>query len=105
MPPPPENIGRKAALTNTFIYYSEFLLLFKHFSSFSADSVQMCAKSFLCVLSDDKFGFQSLKLKLTIKKEKSRGNICDKQVISDNIRQFLSVKNYYSLIFNQPSLL
>lgn len=58
MPSPLENTRRKAALTNTFIYYSEFLQLVKHFSSFSADSVQMSAKNILCVLGNDKFGFQ-----------------------------------------------
>lgn len=63
----------------------------------------MSAKNILCVLSNDKFGFQSFKLKLMLKI--SRVNICDKQVIFNNIRQFLSVENYYSLISNQPSLL
>lgn len=63
----------------------------------------MSAKNILSVLSNDKFGFQSFILKLMLKI--SRVNICDKQVIFNNIRQFLSVENYYSLISNQPSLL
>jgi len=62
----------------------------------------MSAKKFLYVLCNDKFRFQSFKLKVLIKI--SRVNICDKQVIFNNIRQFLSVENYYSLISNQPSL-
>lgn len=103
MSSPTENTGRKTSLTNTFIYYSEFLQLVKHFSSFSADSVLMSAKNILCVLGNDKFEFQSFKLKLMLKI--SRVNICDKQVVFNNIRQFLSVENYYSLISNQPSLL
>lgn len=60
----------------------------------------MTAKDILCGLGNDKFGFQYFKLMLKI----IRMNICDKQVIFNNIRQFLSVENYYSLISNQPLL-
>lgn len=100
--PPLESSGRNAALKNTFLYFSEFLQLVKQFSSFFADSEQMTAKNILCGLANDKFGFQYFKLKPMLKI--SRVNICDKQVIFNNIRQFLFVENYYSLISNQPPL-
>lgn len=94
---------KKAFFTNTFICYFEFLWFVTLSSSFSADSVQMSSKNILYMLGNDNFGFQSFKLKLMLKI--SRLNSCDKQVIFNNIRQFLSVENYFSLISNQPSLL
>lgn len=60
----------------------------------------MTAKNILCGLGNDEFGFQDFSLKYMLKI--SRVNICNKQVIFNNVRQFLSVENYYSLISNQP---
>lgn len=70
-----------------------------------ADSVQMTAKNILCGLGNDKFGFEIFEyFRLKYMLKISSVNICDRQVIFNNIRQFLSVENYYSLISNQPLL-